>query len=202
MNAIENHFLYHVRGQKVRKPRGGQNLMHFYSIHVIAGYNLSGSEIICRQINTVFKFENFPPWNMQTIFPESIILKFFCNVFPFLPFFYRKLKADQSHPWEYQHRTLIRVHKMFLSFARHFIRGTMGPSPDIVWLHTSSHSNLFTFKLVNTLYRKAYAGVPCPLTLPLSGPPFFTWKPMHIQILACSFSLFPFRFTVEYTLNT
>ncbi len=24
--------------------------MHFYSIHVIAEYNLSGSEIICRQI--------------------------------------------------------------------------------------------------------------------------------------------------------
>ncbi len=39
MNVIENHFLYHVRGQ-----------MHFYSIHVIAEYNLSGSEIICRQI--------------------------------------------------------------------------------------------------------------------------------------------------------
>ncbi len=37
--------------RKVRKPRGGQNLMHFYSIHVIAEYNLSGSEIICRQIN-------------------------------------------------------------------------------------------------------------------------------------------------------
>ncbi len=27
--------------------------MHFYSIHVIAEYNLSGSEIICRQITTV-----------------------------------------------------------------------------------------------------------------------------------------------------
>ncbi len=26
--------------------------MHFYSIHVIAEYNLSGSEIICRQIYT------------------------------------------------------------------------------------------------------------------------------------------------------
>ncbi len=25
--------------------------MHFYSIHVIAEYNLSGSEIICRQIH-------------------------------------------------------------------------------------------------------------------------------------------------------
>ena len=37
--------------RKVRKPRGGQNLMHFYSIHVIAKYNLSGSEIICRQIH-------------------------------------------------------------------------------------------------------------------------------------------------------
>ncbi len=28
-------------------------LMHFYSIHVIAEFNLSGSEIICRQIYTV-----------------------------------------------------------------------------------------------------------------------------------------------------
>ncbi len=28
--------------------------MHFYSIHVIAEYNLSGSELICRQI--VFAF--------------------------------------------------------------------------------------------------------------------------------------------------
>ncbi len=25
--------------------------MHFYSIHVIAEYNLSGTEIICRQIH-------------------------------------------------------------------------------------------------------------------------------------------------------
>ncbi len=41
---------YQVRGQKVRKPRGGQNLMHFYSIYVVAEYILSGSEIICRQI--------------------------------------------------------------------------------------------------------------------------------------------------------
>ncbi len=36
--------------RKVRKPSGGQNLMHFYSIHVIAEYNQAGSEIICRQI--------------------------------------------------------------------------------------------------------------------------------------------------------
>ena len=27
--------------------------MHFYSIHVTAEYNLSGSEIICRQRNVV-----------------------------------------------------------------------------------------------------------------------------------------------------
>ncbi len=39
MNAIGNHFLYQGRGQIS------------YSIHVIAEYNLSGSEIICRQIN-------------------------------------------------------------------------------------------------------------------------------------------------------
>ncbi len=39
MNTIGDHFLYQVRGQ-----------MHFYSIHVIAKYNLSGSQIICRQI--------------------------------------------------------------------------------------------------------------------------------------------------------
>ncbi len=41
--------------RKVRKPRGGQNLMHFYTIHVIAEFNLSGSEIICRQIFTIRK---------------------------------------------------------------------------------------------------------------------------------------------------
>ena len=29
--------------------------MHFYSIHVIAEYNLSGSEIICRQIYLILK---------------------------------------------------------------------------------------------------------------------------------------------------
>ncbi len=28
--------------------------MHFYSIHVIAEYNLSGSEIICRQIVVIY----------------------------------------------------------------------------------------------------------------------------------------------------
>ena len=39
MNTIGDHFLYQVRGQ-----------MHFYSIDVIAEYNLSGSEIICRQV--------------------------------------------------------------------------------------------------------------------------------------------------------
>ncbi len=27
--------------------------MHFYSIHVIAEFNLSGSEIICRQIDVI-----------------------------------------------------------------------------------------------------------------------------------------------------
>ncbi len=32
--------------------------MHFYSIHVIAEYNLSGSEIICRQIDMVLKLES------------------------------------------------------------------------------------------------------------------------------------------------
>ncbi len=44
---------FFVPGQRadfMRKPRGGQNLLHFYSIHVIAEFNLSGSEIICRQI--------------------------------------------------------------------------------------------------------------------------------------------------------
>ncbi len=43
-------FCTRSEGRKVRKPRRGQSLMHFYSIHVIAEYNLSGSEIICRQI--------------------------------------------------------------------------------------------------------------------------------------------------------
>ncbi len=42
--------------RKVRKPRGGQNQMHFYSIHVIAEYNLSDSEIICPQITVIIEF--------------------------------------------------------------------------------------------------------------------------------------------------
>ncbi len=39
---------------------------------------------------------------------------------------------------------------------------------------------------VNILYRKAYAGVPCPTPLnrPPVTPPFFTLKLVHIQILA------------------
>ncbi len=45
--------------RKVRKPMGGQNLMHFYTIHVIAEFNLSGSEIICRQILVKLHLEAF-----------------------------------------------------------------------------------------------------------------------------------------------
>ncbi len=52
MNTIGDH-------RKVRKPRGGQNLGHFYSIHVIVEYNLSGSEIICRQIYLNILKQNF-----------------------------------------------------------------------------------------------------------------------------------------------
>ncbi len=33
--------------------------MHFYSIHVIAEYNLSGSEIICRQISVFSRIVQF-----------------------------------------------------------------------------------------------------------------------------------------------
>ncbi len=32
--------------------------------------------------------------------------------------------------------------------------------------HNYSHSNLFAFKLVRISYRKAYAGVPCPISIP------------------------------------
>ncbi len=45
MNAIGNHFCTRSEGRF--HQRGGQNLMHFYSIHVIAEYIMSGSEIIC-----------------------------------------------------------------------------------------------------------------------------------------------------------
>ncbi len=64
MNAIGNHFLYQVRGQIscilthhrcvlwscIRIP---PFWMCFYSIHAIDEYNLSGSEIICRQIYAI-----------------------------------------------------------------------------------------------------------------------------------------------------
>ncbi len=39
--------------------------MHFYSIHVIAKHNLSGSEIICRQINATLLFFIITPYNIK-----------------------------------------------------------------------------------------------------------------------------------------
>ncbi len=39
--------------------------MHFYSIHVIAEYNLSGSEIICQQIVVTWVSNSQVSWGIS-----------------------------------------------------------------------------------------------------------------------------------------
>ena len=63
---------------------------HFYSIHVIAEYNLSGSEIMCRQINESMFFKPcvHPPKN-------TVLVKHFAhlNLYSFLPL------GEEGHFW-------------------------------------------------------------------------------------------------------